>query len=467
MTGSNSEKALPPHGVHVDVLWKASMMERTSQQSSRLGQRLHVGQEPPASGSTVEVPVSQNSSTVAKRSVLAGGAAITFVVLLGVVSLLADMTYEGGRSLNGQFLQLLGSSAAAVAIAAGAGEFLGYGLRFFSGYLADRSQRYWAITLAGYAINLLAVPAMALAGYWQLAIALLFLERIGKAIRNPARDAMLSYATMQMGRGFGFGLHEALDQIGAIAGPLLVAGALALHIDAWSSIAAYHSAYALLLIPAALSMAVLLAARFLYPRPSELESKTPQISTRGFSRPYLLYLVAVACFAAGFADFALMAYHFRAVAIVSDQWIPICYALAMAVDAVAAIVLGRLYDRLGFRVLLGVFVLAALFAPFVFLGSLPLALVGLGLWGIGMGAQESIMRAVVSDLVPRDRRASGFGLFHTGYGIAWFLGSALMGVLYDQARIYLVIFSVAIQLLAIPALLAAHRAEKSEAQAAA
>ncbi|HOQ97307.1 MAG TPA: MFS transporter [Anaerolineae bacterium] len=409
--------------------------------------------------------MSQNNST-ARKSLLAGGAAITFVVLLGVVSLLADMTYEGGRSLHGQFLQILGSSATAVAVAAGAGEFLGYGIRFFSGYVADRSRRYWAITIIGYAINMLAIPAMALAGQWQLAIALLFLERIGKGIRNPARDAMLSYATSQMGRGFGFGLHEALDQIGAITGPLLVAGALALQIGGRVDVASYHNAYALLLAPALLALAVLLAARFLFPRPSELESKTPRIGTQGLSRQYGLYLVAVACFAAGFADFALMAYHLKAVALVGDQWIPVCYALAMAVDAVAALVLGKLYDTLGFRVLLGVFVLAAFFAPLVFLGSLPLALAGLALWGIGMGAQESIMRAVVSDLVPRDRRASGFGLFHTGYGIAWFLGSALMGVLYDEARIYLVIFSIVIQLLAIPALLAAHRAQAREAPAA-
>ncbi len=397
-----------------------------------------------------------------KTVILAAGSALTFVVLMGVVSLFADMTYEGARSLHGQFLKVLGASAAAVGVAAGAGEFLGYGIRFVSGYLADRSRRYWLITLLGYAINLLAIPAMALAGRWELAIALLFLERIGKGIRNPARDAMLSYATSQTGRGMGYGLHEAMDQIGAITGPLVVAGVLWLRIGTRTDVAAYQSAYALLLFPALAALAILVVSRFLFPRPSDLESKTPKIATKGFSRQYRLYLVAVACFAAGFADFALMAYHFKAIKIASDQWIPIFYALAMGVDAIAALILGRLYDKIGPRVLLVVFLLAAFFAPLVFLGSLPFALLGLALWGIGMGTQESVMRAVVADLVPRERRALGFGLFHTGYGLAWFLGSALLGVLYDQSRIALVAFSVLIQLCAIPVLLAAFRVAGQE-----
>ena len=389
--------------------------------------------------------------------VLVAGAAMAFVVLLGVVSLFSDMTYEGARSLHGQFLKILGSSALAVGVAAGAGEFLGYAVRLVSGHVADRSGRYWAVTLIGYAINLLAIPAMALAGQWPLAIALLFLERIGKGIRNPARDAMLSYATSQMGRGFGFGLHEAMDQAGAILGPLAVAGVLAVRLGAGGDAAAYRSAYGLLLIPAGLALGTLVAARFLFPRPSELESKTPQVSVQGYSRRYWLYLAAVGCFAAGFADFALMAYHFKATAIAPDQWVPVFYALAMGVDAVAALVLGRLYDRLGFVVLVSVFALAAFFAPLAFLGSLPVALGGLALWGIGMGAQESIMRAVVADLVPANRRATGFGLFHTGFGVAWFLGSALMGLLYDRSIVGLVVFSVVIQVCAIPVLLAAHR----------
>lgn len=152
--------------------------------------------------------------------------ALKFIVLLGVVSLFADATYEGARSINGPYLALLGASATTVGFVAGLGELIGYSLRLVSGYMSDRIGRYWAITLFGYTLNMLAVPALALAGRWEIAAMLMIAERIGKAIRTPARDAMLSHATREIGRGKGFGLHEALDQIGAVLGPLTVAGVL-------------------------------------------------------------------------------------------------------------------------------------------------------------------------------------------------------------------------------------------------
>ncbi len=392
---------------------------------------------------------------------LTASSAIVFVVLMGLTSLFSDMTYEAGRSLSGQFLQLLGASAFAVGTAAGAGELLGYGLRLVTGYLADRTGRYWLLTIGGYAVNLLALPFLAFVGHWQIAIVLLFVERIGKAIRVPARDAMLSHATTEMGRGWGFGLHEAMDQIGAVLGPLLVALILYLKESRDGTIAAYQSGFAILFIPASIALIVLVAARFLFPRPEDLESKTPTVGTKGYSRSYWWYLAATGLVAVGFADFPLMAYHFKAVNLSSDYWMPTFYALAMAFDAVSALVFGRLFDRLGLRVVAAAFGAAALFAPLVFLGNLPMALAGLGLWGIGMGVQESIMRAAVAGMVPTDKRATAYGLFHTGFGIAWFAGSALMGYLYDHSIMALVIFSVAAQLAAIPLVITASRKQQA------
>ncbi|MBN1122225.1 MAG: MFS transporter [Anaerolineae bacterium] len=395
------------------------------------------------------------------KGLLTASSAMIFVVLMGLTSLFSDMTYEAGRSLSGQFLQLLGASAFAVGTAAGAGELLGYGLRLFTGYVADRTGRYWLLTIGGYAVNLLALPFLAFVGRWEIAIALLFIERIGKAIRVPARDAMLSHATTEMGRGWGFGLHEAMDQIGAVLGPLLVALILYLKESKDGTIAAYQSGFAILFIPASIALIVLIAARFLFPRPEDLESKTPTVATRGYSRSYWWYLAATCLVAIGFADFPLMAYHFRAIDLTPDHWMPTFYALAMAFDAIAALVFGRLFDRLGLKVMAAAFGAAALFAPLVFLGSLPLALAGLVLWGIGMGVQESIMRAAVAGMVPTDKRATAYGLFHTGFGIAWFAGSALMGYLYDQSVMALVIFSVAAQLIAIPLVITASRKQQT------
>lgn len=374
-------------------------------------------------------------------------AAWRFIILVGVVSLFSDMTYEGARSISGPFLGTLKASALVVGVVAGLGEFLGYTLRLASGYLADRLGRYWLITFAGYAVNLLAVPFLALAGSWEIAAVLLVVERIGKAIRTPARDAMLSHAAGAVGRGRGFGFHEAMDQIGATTGPLIVAAVLYYR-------GGYREGFAVLLLPAVLALVVIVMAARLYPHPQHLEVSAPTLETTGFTRPYWLYVVAVGLLGAGYADFPLIAYHFGKTAVLPSDWIPLYYAVAMGVDAVAALVLGRLFDRLGMPVIVVTAVLSAFFAPLVFLGGFKLALLGMVLWGIGMGSLESIIKAALAGMVPRDRRATGFGLFNAGFGVFWLLGSALMGFLYDFSLGTLVAFSITAQLLAIPFFLA-------------
>lgn len=369
--------------------------------------------------------------------------ATIFIVLLGFVSLFSDMTYEAARSITGPYLEILGASALIVGFIAGLGEFLGYALRLLSGWIADKTGKYWTLTIVGYAINLLSVPVLSLVGQWQLAVLLIMAERIGKALRTPARDAMLSHATVEIGRGWGFGLHEAMDQIGAIIGPLIVAGVFYFH-------GGYREAFGILLIPAILAISILLVAKKLYPTPRDLEIKKIQIETKGLNRVYWIYLVAVALNGAGYADFPLIAYHFKKVATVSEQWIPVFYAIAMGVDALAALFFGYLYDRKGLSVLIISVVLSAGFAPLCFLGDFYLALFGMILWGIGMGAQESIMRAAVSILVPPERRGVGYGVFNTFYGVFWFLGSLILGALYDFSINTLIFVSVVLQLSAIP-----------------
>jgi len=381
---------------------------------------------------------------------LGKAAAWKFIILVGVVSLFSDMTYEGARSISGPFLGSLKASALVVGVVAGLGEFLGYALRLGSGYLADRLGRYWLITFAGYSLNLLAVPLLALAGSWEIAAVLLLAERIGKAIRTPARDAMLSHATTEVGRGWGFGFHEAMDQIGAVTGPLIVAAVLYYR-------GGYREGFAVLLLPAVLALVVITVAARLYPHPQHLEVSAPALETTGFARPYWLYVVAVGMLGAGYADFPLIAYHFGKTALLPADWIPLFYAVAMGVDAVAALVLGRLFDRLGMPVIMGTAALSACFAPLVFLGGFNLALLGMVLWGIGMGSLESIIKAALAEMVPRDRRATGYGIFNAGFGLFWFLGSALMGLLYEFSLGALVAFSVTAQLLAIPFFLAVSR----------
>lgn len=375
------------------------------------------------------------------------GSAIKFVILLGIVSLFSDITYQGARSISGQYLAILGASGFVVGIVAGFGELIGYGFRLVSGYVSDKSGKYWLVSFLGYSLGLLVVPLLALVGNWPLAALLMILERLGKAIRNPSRDAMLSYATKETGRGWGFGLHESLDQVGAILGPLIVSCVLYYH-------GTYEMSFAMLLIPAICALSVLTCARMLYPRPQDLEIENPNLKVEGFSKKYWLYIAAVCCMAAGYVDFPLIAFHLKKTSVISDAWIPIIFSIAMGADGIAALVFGRLYDTKGISILIFTSVLASFFAPLVFMNDFYFVLIGMMLWGIGLGAQESIVRAVVADLVKMNKRATAYGLLNIWFGIFWFLGSVLMGFLYDVSLLALILFSLGIQLAAVPILFA-------------
>ena len=378
--------------------------------------------------------------------------AFRFVIAIGIVSLFADMTYEGARAIAGQFLLTLGASATVVGFVAGFGELAGYCLRSVTGYLADKTHKYWAFMFVGYTVNLLAVPALALAGNWPVAAALMIAERTGRAIRRPSVHAMLSHAGSQIGAGFAFGLHEFLDQTGATIGPLITALVLYLH-------GGYHAAFASLLICALLSLSSLALARIAYPSPHELEERKPTVlKAKGFSRAYWLYAVAGMCIAAGFADFSLVAFHFEKTSVVPQSLIPVFYSAAMVTGAFASLLFGKLLDKLGLPVVLLAFFLGALFAPCVFMGGFALALTGMILWGLGMGAQDSLLKAVLSPTIPPDKRGTGFGVYDTVFGIAWFAGSAAMGMLYDKSIPAVVIFSVVLQLAALPIFVAAKKA---------
>ncbi len=367
------------------------------------------------------------------------------------MSFFADFTYEGSRSIIGPYLALLGAGALAIAVITGFGELAGYGLRLVSGRAADKTQRYWPITVGGYVLQMSVVPLLALAGSWQVAALLIILERVGKATRNPPRDAMLAHAASEMGYGWGFGLHEALDQFGAMFGPLAVALVLAV------SHGQYKLAFASLAVPAGIMLSLLAAARVLYPRPQDLSAGPVQVTTEGMSRVFWVYLSAAALVAAGFADFPLIAYHFQQAGTVSSTLVPVFYAVAMAVSGTGSLVFGRLFDRAGIGVLIPLTVIAAAFAPLVFLGGFWASLVGVSLWGLGMGVHESIIPAAVAPMVSADRRASAYGLFTGAYGIAWFLGSVVIGALFSVSLGAVVAFCLAAEILAIPLIIRVRR----------
>ncbi len=365
--------------------------------------------------------------------------AFRFIVCLGIVSLFADMTYEGAHSIMGPFLQELGASAAQVGLIAGLGEMIAASLRYFSGRLADRTRAYWGITVLGYSINLFVIPALAFAGHFWTAALLLVAERTGKSLRGPARDVLLSEATGKVGHGWGFGLHTAMDQTGAVVGPLLmvVAVARAQH---------FGPAFLWLAIPATAALIALMIARALYP---EAGMAAPR-AVRGQPLPHVfwLYVIAAGLLACGFVDFPLLAYHFQRTAILKPAAIPLLYAVAMGVNGLTAMLFGKLFDRYGIAVL-SFGILISLFAlPLGFLGGFSWAVAGVICWAIGLGVQDASLRSGIAQVVSMNKRGAAFGAFNGVYGVAWFLGSAAMGLLYDRSLMALVVFGMVAQMAA-------------------
>jgi hypothetical protein len=364
--------------------------------------------------------------------------ALRFIVCLGIVSLFADMTYEGAHSIIGPYLKDLGANALQVALIAGFGEMLGASLRFFSGRFADRTRAYWTITFSGYAMNVIAVPALAFAGNWQIAAILIIAERTGKALRGPARDVLLSGATQEVGHGWGFGLHSIMDQTGAVIGPLLMVAAVA-------RAHRFGPPFLWLAFPAVGTLLALLMARVL--NPDRVQPVKTQ-SNQQLPRVFWLYVSAAGLLACGVVDFPLLAYHFQAAKISTAVEIPLLYAGAMAVNGMTALLFGRLFDRFGLNTLVcGIFI-SLLSLPLGFLGGPAGAIASVACWATGLGAQDACLRAGIATVVSMNKRGGAFGAFNGVYGVMWFLGSVTMGLLYSRSLIALAVFGMVAQLAA-------------------
>ena len=383
-----------------------------------------------------------NSESEMEKAVNNKKIAFQFIILLGIVSLFGDITYEGARSVTGPYLATLGASAAIVGLVAGLGEFIGYALRLVSGFVADKTKAYWPLTFIGYGL-IFAVPLLAFAGLWQVAALLIIFERMGKAIRTPARDAILSHATKQVGRGLGFGIHEALDQVGAIIGPLVFSLVFLLK-------GGYKEGFTILWIPAVLVLLTLTIARIKVPAPEKLETSEEKPMEGKLSRVFWFYALFTFLSVAGFANFQLISYHLKVQSIVSDVQIPIFYAIAMGTDAVVALIIGRAYDKVGLKTLLTIPLLTFFIPFFAFSHSYNLIVISVILWGAVMGIHETVMRAAIADLTPIEKRGSAYGIFNTAYGLSWLFGGVIMGSLYDISIIYLILFVVLMEMISVP-----------------
>ena len=397
--------------------------------------------------------------------------AMIFIILFGIVSLFSDMTHEGASSIRGAYMSLLGASAGAIGFVSGLGELIGYSMRYVFGKLTDKTKRYWLMTIAGYILDVLAVPALALVGEhgWIAACGLLIIQRMGKAIKKPAKDTIMSFAASQEGVGKSFGIQEVLDQIGAFLGPVLLYIVMLFKTEG-STFEIYSRCFAVLAVPGAITILLLLITKYKFPNPENFEPEEKKFTPFKVKKEFIFYIAGISLFAFGFIDYSIIIMHVSKTytnisarltetsSLVNSGTLPLLYAGAMLVDAVAALVFGLMYDKKGVKALAWSTVISAPFAILVFgTKSTSALLLGIALWGVGMGAQESILKAAVTKMVPKSSRATGYGVFECSFGVFWFLGSWLLGVLYDISIPAMITVSVVSQLAAIPLYIASDK----------
>lgn len=394
-----------------------------------------------------------------------------FILLFGIVSLFSDMTHEGASSIRGAYLSLLGASAGTIGFVSGLGELMGYSLRYVFGKLTDKTKKYWPMVILGYVIDILAVPALALVGEhgWIAACALLLIQRTGKAIKKPAKDTVMSFAATQEGVGKSFGIQEVLDQFGAFLGPVLLYLVMLFKTEG-STFEIYSFCFAVLAIPGIITLVLLFLTKRKFPNPEQFEPEPKEYIPFKMKKEFILYIAGISLFAFGFIDYSIIIMHVSRAftdmatglsetsSLISTGTLPLLYAGAMLVDAASALVFGFMYDKMGSWALVISTVISAPFAIMIFNAkTVSVLLVGIALWGIGMGAQESILKAAVSTMVPKTSRATGYGIFECAFGIFWFIGSWLLGTLYDISIPAMITVSVAAQLMAVPLYISSDR----------
>lgn len=371
---------------------------------------------------------------------------IRFVLLMGAVSLFADMVYESCRGVMGPYLGHLGANAFAIGVVFGLGEFFGYFLRIFAGFLLDRTKKYWSFMFIGYGL-IVSVPLLALADYWLLAGTLIIMERVGKALRAPAKDTLLSIYSKGIGKGLTFGIHETADQVGAVIGPALFYLLLTIGLG-------YKNSFLILFIPFFVMVATLLFSRS-YASKIHIDLKEDKDEKREGNRKVLVYLYLLFIFitSLGFIGFPVISFHSVKAKLLSETMVPLAYSLVMVLDALVAVPIGLLYDRFGIKVMLAIPVLIATLVIFTLSNSLFLLILGLALWGVVMSAYETVIRAYIGDNVSLAERGRFYGIFNTVLGVSLALSNSVAGYLYEINKNLIIYLVVLVELLSLSIIL--------------
>ncbi|HDD25795.1 MAG TPA: MFS transporter [Acidilobales archaeon] len=347
--------------------------------------------------------------------------AYRIILLFGVISLLGDIIYEGARGIIAPYMRSLGASPEIVGLVTGIADILSYGVRLPAGIYADITGRYWGFTFAGYGL-LISIPLMALGGTWVLIAILYLFERMGKGLRSPARDVLLSVPSTKVGTAKGFALHEVLDQVGAVLGPLILASILYLTLS-------YSMSFASLAIPYALLMGTLVITRGIYVKTIRITIKKnvrhgfQALNLRPLGKNFILYMMAIAFWGLGFISYEIFSYFVKDY--IPDYEILILYSIAMLVDALGAVLISFTYEKWGFLTLITLPIVSSILPFTATIGLRLYVYLTAGLIGIVIGITETIVRASIADMIPIEYRGTAYGIFNITLGFSLLIGKVI------------------------------------------
>ncbi|KPJ60926.1 MAG: hypothetical protein AMJ46_04335 [Latescibacteria bacterium DG_63] len=346
------------------------------------------------------------------------------VYRLGFVSLFTDLSSQMIYPLIPAFLEGLGATKLLIGLIEGVAEGTASLVRMIAGALSDRLGKRKSFVFVGYSLSTVVRPFLFFANHWLVVFAVRFLDRVGKGIRTPARDALISDSVDPSRKGYGFGFHRGMDRLGAAFGPLLAL--LVLYLSDGN----LRLVFLLSAVPAAVAVSVIGKVREIAPvreAAGRLREKR-----RILGRPFVLFVLVIVIFTLGNSSNAFLILKAREVGL-SVAGIPLIWLTYNLVCSISSPLLGRFSDRVGRRpvILLSFLVYSAIYAGLGFSSTVPAVWLLFACYGLYYGLSEGIFRAYIADLVESDKRATAYGLFNTAVGITLVPASLIFGALWD------------------------------------
>jgi MFS family permease len=345
-----------------------------------------------------------------------------------MVSLFTDLSSQMVYPLIPVFLTLIGASPATLGLIEGVAESTASLFRAFFGRLSDKLKKRKIFIIWGYGLSAISRPFFYFASHWTIVLTIRFSDRIGKAIRTPSRDALISTSIDQSIQGKAFGFHRAMDRIGAIGGPLLAMLILYLLKDTMPELSALKTMFLISVIPGLIALVFIKFTKetSIIPKTLDKQKKTAMLG-----KPFILFLLANAFFTLGNSSNAFLIVKAQEVGI-AIFLIPVLWMVYNIICSISSPIFGSISDKIGRKpiIIISFIYYSIIYILFAFADEPWMIWALFAAYGIFYGLSNGIFRAYVADIVEEENRATAYGILNTIIGISLFPASVLMGAIW-------------------------------------